>query len=128
MAMRLFPRVLAAGVLAASAVLLLGVSDTSGADDPAKEKAKAKAKKKKAEPPDTAAMFTKLDTNSDGKLDLDEFKNLFTVMAMPKGKKGQPADPVDLEFVFKSLDANGDKTLSMEEFKGVIAAVSPPKK
>jgi len=128
MRMRLFPRVLAAGVLAASAVLLLGVSDTSGADDPAKAKAKAKAKKKKAEPPDTAAMFKKLDTNSDGKLDLDEFKNLFTVMPMPKGKKAKSMGPVDLEFVFKSLDANGDKTLSTEEFKGVVAAVAPPKK
>jgi hypothetical protein len=66
----------------------------------------------------------KLDTNSDGKLDLDEFKNLFTVMPHAEGKEGEvDADPVDLEFVFKSLDANGDKTLSTRRSSRVS---SPP--
>ena len=118
---KILPRAIAAGLLTAALVAVLGA-----AQPPAD--AKAKKKKAKAEPPDTAAMFTKLDTNSDGKLDLDEFKQLFTVMAKPKAKKGKDAAPIDLEFVFKSLDANSDKTLSPDEFKGVIPAVNPPKK
>jgi len=97
-----------------------------GAAGPA-DAAKA-AKKKKAEPLDTAALYKKVDADSDGKVTLDEFKKLFTFQAAPKGKKGAPAVEPDLETVFKSLDANGDKTLSAEEFKGVIGAVYPPPK
>lgn len=89
--------------------------------------AAAKKKKPKVEPPDTAAIFKKLDANSDGKLDLEEFKKLFDVIPKPKAKKGEAA-PTDLEVVFKSLDANSDKMLDADEFKGVIAAVAPPKK
>ena len=70
-----------------------------------------------------------VDANSDGKLDLDEFKKLFSVQPEPKGKKGKELGPFDLEFTFKSLDANSDKSLSAEEFKGIVPAIFPaPKK
>jgi hypothetical protein len=133
----MFARVLAIGLFVWAAVGVVAVSDTAEAAAPAAKKkvknaaAKKKAKaKKKAQPLDTVALFKKLDTNSDQKLDLDEFKNLLTVQPVPKGKKKQQNNgPIDPEFTFKSLDANGDKTLSVDEFKGVVPAVYPaPKK
>ena len=107
------------------------VSDTAGAADDAKKAAvkKKAAAKKKAEPLKTDEIFKKLDANSDNKLDLEEFKKLFTVQPEPKGKKGKEVGPFDLEFTFKSLDANSDKFLSAEEFKGIVPAIFPaPKK
>ena len=125
----MFARVLAIGLFLAAMMGVLAGSDAARAADDAAKKAKKVAAKKKAEPLDTVALFKKLDTNEDGKLDLDEFKKLFTVQPEPKGKKGAPLGPFDLDFVFRSLDANGDKTLSVDEFKGIVPAVFPaPKK
>ena len=112
---------------------LFAVSNLAGAADDAKKDALKKkvvaAKKKKAEPLKTDEIFKKLDANSDNKLDLEEFKKLFTVQPEPKGKKGKEVGPFDLEFTFKSLDANSDKFLSAEEFKGIVPAIFPaPKK
>ena len=104
---------------------MFAVSDTAGAADDAKKA----AVKKKAEPLKTDEIFKKLDANSDNKLDLEEFKKLFTVQPEPKGKKGKEVGPFDLEFTLKSLDANSDKFLSAEEFKGIVPAIFPaPKK
>ncbi|MBO0698136.1 MAG: hypothetical protein J2P46_07065, partial [Zavarzinella sp.] len=47
--------------------LVLALTATAGAAD------KKKAKKAKANGPDVNALFTKLDTNGDGKLSKDEF-------------------------------------------------------
>ena len=110
---------------------MFAVSDTAGAADDAKKVVLKKkvAAKKKAEPLKTDEIFKKLDANSDNKLDVDEFKKLFTVQPEPKGKKGKEVGPFDLEFTFKSLDANADKFLSAEEFKGIVPAIFPaPKK
>jgi hypothetical protein len=105
------------------------VSDVvEGADKSAKSAKAKKAAKKKAEPLNTNAVFKKLDGNGDGKLDLAEFKKIYTVRPEPKGKKGKAPEPVDLEVAYKSLDANGDKTLSATEFTGIIGAVFPPPK
>ena len=129
----MFARVLGIGLFVGAAVGVVAVSDAAAAPV-AKKKvknvaAKKKAAKKKAQPLDTVALFKKLDTNSDQKLDLDEFKQMLTVQPVPKGKKNQQTGPIDLEFTFKSLEANGDKTLSVDEFKGVVPAVYPaPKK
>jgi hypothetical protein len=127
-------RLLAMGFFMAALAGTLMLSEAAGAADekkPAikKKDAKKKAAKKKAEPLNTDAIFKKLDTNSDSKLDLDEFKKLFTVQPEPKGKKGKELGPFDLEFTFKSLDANSDKFLTTEEFKGIVPAIFPqPKK
>lgn len=134
----MFARILAIGLFVGAAVGVVAVSDAATAAVPAAKKAKVKkaaakkkkAAKKKAQSLDTVALFKKLDTNSDQKLDMDEFKNLLTVQPVPKGKKKQQNNgPIDLDFAFKSLDANGDKALSVDEFKGVVPAVYPaPKK
>jgi hypothetical protein len=102
-------------VLAVCAAVLGASSPALAAD---------KAKKKAA--PDTAAVFKKLDGNSDGKLSLEEFKNLFTVMDQPKLGKKEP--PIDLAAVFKALAKSDEKALTPEEFKGVTAALPQGKK
>src|SRR6185437_539541 len=124
-------RLLAVGLFVAALSGTLFVSDNvSGADaKPAAKKKAKKAKKKKKMALDTAAIFKKLDANSDGKLDAPEFKKLFSVQPEPKGKKGKEAGPFDLDFTFKSLDANSDSFLSPDEFKGIVPAIFPaPKK
>lgn len=113
-------KLLSIGLFAAAVAGMLAFADSSGV---------AADAKKKAAPLKTDDLFKKLDANSDKKVDLDEFKKLFTVQPEPKGKKGKEQGPFDLPFVFKSLDANSDKTLSVEEFKGIVPAVFPaPKK
>lgn len=79
--------------------------------------AKPKAKKKPAAaaPSVDNDQFKKLDSNSDGKLSLDEFKAMFEAKATSKGKKGGP-DPFKL---FAQLDANSDNSLSLTEFKNL---------
>ena len=123
-------RFIAMGFFVAAMTGTLILADDAGAADEKKAEVKKKAAaKKKAEPLKTDDIFKKLDTNSDNKLDMDEFKKLFTVQPEPKGKKGKELGPFDLEFTFKSLDANSDKYLSMEEFKGIVPAIFPqPKK
>lgn len=122
-------RFLALGLFVAALSGTLMLPDSvEGAD--AKKVAKKKAKnKKKKMALDTAAIFKKLDANSDEKLDAAEFKKLFSVQPEPKGKKGKELGPFDLDFTFKSLDADGDSYLSAQEFKGIVPAIFPaPKK
>ncbi len=126
-------KLMAVGLFMAALGAMVAVSESAGAADEKKaEKKKAekkKAAKKKAESLNTDAIFKKLDANSDNKLDVDEFKKLFTVQPEPKGKKGKELGPFDLDFTFKSLDANSDKFLTAEEFKGIVPAIFPqPKK
>jgi hypothetical protein len=128
----MWTRLIAVACFTAMMTGTLLFSESAGAADEkkaaVKKKADAKkkaAKKKKAEPLNTDAIFKKLDGNSDTKLDMDEFKKLFSVQPEPKGKKGKELGPFDLDFTFKSLDANSDKFLSMEEFKGIVPAVFP---
>lgn len=129
----MFARVLAVGLFVGAAVGEVAVPDAAAAPVAKKAKvkntaAKKKAAKKKPQPLDTVALFKKLDTNQDQKLDPAEFKQLLAVQPVPKGKKNQQTGPIDLEFAFKSLDANGDKALSVDEFKGVVPAVYPAPK
>lgn len=65
----------------------------------------ASAKGKKHEKMDPAARFDKLDTNSDGKLTLDELK---------AGLKGKAVDHADK--IFAKMDANSDGSVSKDEY------------
>jgi Ca2+-binding EF-hand superfamily protein len=83
------------------------------------------AKKKKAAVTPAAEAFKKLDANNDGKLTQEEFKNIATVVTIPKAKKGAAA--FDAAAAFKKLDKNEDGKLTAEEYAGV-ATVLPMKK
>ena len=58
--------------------------------------------------PNYEKRFAKFDTDKDGKLSLEEFKNV-------KRKKEIPAKA--LEKNFAKMDANGDGAVTLEEFK-----------
>jgi hypothetical protein len=131
----MFSRLIGMGLFLAAlaGTVAVAVADAGAADNPAKKtegkKAKKKAAKKKMAPLNTDAIFKKLDVNTDSKVDLNEFKKLFSIQPEPKGKKGKELGPFDLEFTFKSLDANSDNFLSSDEFKGIVPAIYPqPKK
>src|SRR5262245_49742616 len=76
--------------------------------------AAAEAKAKAGPRHHLAALFTKLDTNQDGRLSLDEFKKLSDL-----GKGKLKNKPKRLEKLFRRLDANQDGSLSPQEFKGL---------
>lgn len=100
--MKTIPTILAA--LALGATLAMADDKPAAPATPAAPAAPAaKGDKPKRDP---AEMFKKLDTNSDGKISLDEFK------AGPIGKK----DPAKAEEIFKKKDKDGDGFLSLEEF------------
>ena len=77
--------------------ILAQVPNLASADD------KGKGEKKKRDP---AAVFKKLDKDSDGKLSLEEFV----------GKRKDKAK-TKAEARFKKLDKDGDSAVSLEEFK-----------
>ena len=66
----------------------------------------AQEKKDKRDP---AAMFKRLDADSDGKLTAEEFKKL--------GDMGGKGNAERLDQFFKRLDADKDGSLTLEEFK-----------
>ncbi len=74
-----------------------------------------KGEKKKGDP---AAMFAKIDSNSDGSISLDEWK------AGPAGKK----DAVKAEEVFKKKDKDSDGKLTKEEAAGGAGGEKKKKK
>jgi Ca2+-binding EF-hand superfamily protein len=67
------------------------------------------ADEKPKKPFDPEAAFKKMDTNSDGKLTLDEFK----------GKKKDEA-LANAEKIFKAKDKDNDGFLTLEEFKAPV--------
>ncbi|CAN5178305.1 hypothetical protein BH11PLA2_BH11PLA2_07290 [soil metagenome] len=90
----------------------------------AADQAKKKADKKG---PDLEKAFNQLDTSSNGKLSLEEFKNLKSALPQPKGTPDFKFDEM-----FKKLDTDKDGSLSLDEFKKVQdvipKAVPKPKK
>jgi hypothetical protein len=112
--------------LAAALALVLSLAAPAGAAD---EKKKKKKDAKKG--PDTAALFTKLDKNTDQKLSKDEF-GAFQGLKAPKkeGKEPKGVASVRDEW-FKRLDADKNGSLTAEEFtkvKDAVAAKPPVKK
>ncbi len=100
----------------------LSLTATAGA-------AEEKKKKKKAPGPDLAAIFAKLDANSDKKVSKDEFNAFHGLVEKKEGKEPKGLVAARGEW-FKKLDANNDGSLTVEEFskaKDAIAA-SPVKK
>jgi Ca2+-binding EF-hand superfamily protein len=89
------------------AALAVTAAFATAADEPKKEAAKGE-KKAGANPEE---RFKKLDTNSDGFIDLAEFK------ASPAGQK----DAAKAEEFFKKKDTNSDGKLSPEEFNAAGA-------
>lgn len=71
--------------------------------------ATAQEKEKKQ---DIEKMFKKLDTNSDGTISLEEFKN-------KKRKKEISAEK--LENMYSKIDADGNGSVTMEEYKAGLA-------
>jgi hypothetical protein len=61
---------------------------------------------------DPEALFRKLDTNSDGKLTLEEIK----------ARAGARIEPERIEKVFKKVDANSDAGVTLEELKAAREA------
>jgi len=87
--------------------------------------ATAADKKKKAAPiTDPEVLFKNVDGDSNGKLTLEEFKQIKAHLPTPKVKKNEKAPPeVDLEKIFTQLDRNSDKVLLMDEFKNLSTLV-----
>jgi Ca2+-binding EF-hand superfamily protein len=80
----------------------------------------AEAAKDKKKGKGLEATFTKLDTNSDGKLSKEEFSKFAT----KKAKEGQTTKKPGkankkLDALFAKLDANKDGFLSLDEFKKI---------
>jgi Ca2+-binding EF-hand superfamily protein len=105
--------------------LVLALTAPAGAADEKKKKKKANTQGS-----EVTALFTKLDTNQDGKLSKDEF-NAFKGF----GKKADKAkEPKGLSSArgdwFAKLDMNQDGTLSKDEFAKVkeVVAANPAKK
>jgi Ca2+-binding EF-hand superfamily protein len=105
--------------------LVLALTAPAGAADEQKKK-----KAKKTRGADVTALFTKLDTDKDGKLSKDEF-HAFKGF----GKKADAAkEPKGLSGArdtwFATLDANKDGSLSKEEFGHVkqVVADNPAKR
>jgi Ca2+-binding EF-hand superfamily protein len=140
-------------ILAAVAVITLGVAiapvfaeDAAQSTTPTTSQTQANGGRQRAQQQDPEAAFKLLDTDSDGKVSLDEFKasaigqrnptmaeTLFKTMdkdsdgyvtldeyktTMATRQRGQ----VDPEALFKQLDTNGDGSLSLDEFKAGVTA------
>lgn len=97
---------------------LIGFGLTCFADDEAKKK---KAPKK----PDSAAVFAKLDADSDAKMTQEEFTAGMKTMAKARAEKAGKADEFDamwekrskgVEKRFAKVDANSDGHVTAEEF------------
>src|SRR5262245_41217126 len=94
----------------------------------------AKADKKKKKGPDLEAVFTKLDTNKDGKLSKDEFSKVkeeikkkkeadAAAAAKKPAKAGKKVDAL-----FTKLDVDKDGSLSKDEFKKLTQVMQEMKK
>lgn len=78
-------------------------------------------KKKKAKGADTTAMFTKLDTDKDGKLSSAEFAKVVDELKAKKPDAAKPAKAgKKTDAMFTKLDADKNGSLSPEEFKKVL--------
>jgi hypothetical protein len=101
-------------IAAVVAALLATGSSFAGDDDPVDGKNKAKAGSGRGEM--LLKLFEKADTNGDGKLSLEEFKQ-----ALENAPKGKLKDkPEAIEKLFKRIDANGDGFITKEEMKKFV--------
>jgi hypothetical protein len=76
--------------------------------DEAQGKGKGKGRKKA----NLETVFKKLDTNNDGKVSLDEFKQGRLAQRI-KQRRGEEA----VDKLFKAMDTDGDGNLTLDEFK-----------
>jgi hypothetical protein len=112
-------RVIAGAAMVAAVAVMLG---SAGDADAAKPRAKKRAA------PVAATPFQKLDTNRDGKLSRDEFRNVFNVLG-GKGKgKGKGGQNRDTDTLFTKLDTNNNNYLSPAEFNRLSSVLAQGKK
>jgi hypothetical protein len=104
--------IVGAAMVLAVAVVLGSAGDAAAAKPRAKKKA-----------PIAATPFQKLDTNRDGKLSRDEFRNVRSVAGKGKGGKGG-----DTDALFTKLDTNNDNSLSQAEFARMGQVMAQGKK
>jgi Ni/Co efflux regulator RcnB len=113
-------------VLSAVVAFAVALAVPASAQDDAKKK-----KKEAKKGPDTAAVFTKLDTSKDQKLSKNEFAAFMGLKEPKKEGKEPKGVAAKRDEWFKKLDANADGSLSAEEFaklKDVVAANPAEKK
>jgi Ca2+-binding EF-hand superfamily protein len=91
--------------------LVLALTGTAGAADEKKKK-----KQEKGNAPEATALFTKLDTNGDGKLSKDEFNAFKGVGKKADAGKEPKGFASTRDDWFAKLDANKDQSLSKDEF------------
>ncbi|HKB05274.1 MAG TPA: EF-hand domain-containing protein [Gemmataceae bacterium] len=96
--------------VAAVVGLVLAFASTAGAAD------EKKKKKEKGKAPEATALFTKLDTNGDGKLSKDEFNAFKGVGKKADAGKEPKGFASTRDDWFAKLDTNKDGSISKEEF------------
>jgi hypothetical protein len=109
-------RLIVGAAMVMAVALVLGSAGDAEAAKPRKKGAAA-----------SGGPFQKLDTNKDGKLSRDEFRNVFQVLGKGKGK-GKGKGGQDSDALFTKLDTNNNNYLTPTEFAKLPSVLGQGKK